>query len=246
MPSDSERFGEIEKLRQDFAISKEATTVKLESLQKQLDQTKAIAALELEVKTELGRLKWLGAAATIAVVVAGTAATVIGYRSVDDYVKVVKEAFSARLDQISSFYYDFSKGNALLNANKASDAVPYLKRCFLKYPYDESVIIPLLDAIAGSDDISQGSEVIRRLQLEPANFGKLKSPDTHINIARVQLRAALDSAQASDQAVQSLRLAQRLANNDDDEAQKTIFVDLWLCQIARHDFTEAQRMIDLL
>ena len=57
LETDPAHSSEIVKLQQDLAINKETTAIKLESLQKQLDQSKAIAALELEVKTELGRLK---------------------------------------------------------------------------------------------------------------------------------------------------------------------------------------------
>jgi hypothetical protein len=237
---------EIEKLQRELAVYKETTAIAIASLQKQLDQAKALAALELEVKTQLGQIKWIGAATTVTIAIAGTALGIFGYRSADDYINTVKKEFNSRLDRIGAFYYDFSKGNALLGSDKSAEAVPYLRRCWDQNYYDESVLVPFLEAVEWARDLRQGSEVIQKLQSDPAKFGGLKNPSTHLTIGLLQLEIALDRGQPPDQAIQSIQVAQRLTPNDDYETQKMIFIYFWLCQMARRDTTQAQHMIDIL
>jgi hypothetical protein len=237
---------EIEKLQRELAVHKETSAIEIASLQKQLDLVKRIADVELDVKTQIGQMKWIGAAATIALAIAGTALGIFGYRSADDYINTVKKDFNSRLDRIGAFYYDFSKGNALLGSNKSAEAVPYLRRCWDQNFYDESVLVSFLEAVEWARDLHQGSEVILKLQSDPVKFAGLKNPQTHLTIGLLQLEIALDHGQPPDQAIQSIQIAQRLTPNDDYETQKMVYIYFWLCQMARRDTTQAQRMITIL
>jgi len=232
------------KLEQEFAVYKETTRLALESLQKQLEQSKTIAALDFEVKSQFERLKWLGVAVTVSLTIAGTVLGIVGFRSVDDYVKGVRSEINAKLDRISSFYYDFTKGNALVAAGNAAEAVPYLKRCFEQERSDESVIIPLLSALDSADDWQQGIQVVQQLKSDRAKFAKFKNPFTHINIGIIQLQAALEQGTSTDEVISSLGTAQRMTTNDDFEGLKYVYLNLWLCNMARGEAAQAQQAID--
>src|SRR5713226_817265 len=125
---------ELEKLRAELELQKQTTKVAVEGLQKQIELTKSIAALELEVKMEFGRLKWIGSAVAVGLSIIGSIAGIIGYHSVQDYIKVVRTEATHQLERINSYYYDYTKGNALLIAGRPGEAIPFLRRCFDQSP----------------------------------------------------------------------------------------------------------------
>lgn len=246
MPDNDKLATEVNTLRTELAVYKDTQKTALDAIQKQIELTKSIAALELEVKSELNKLKWLGLSVAAAATVVGVFAGIVGYHSVDDYIKTVKTEVTTRLDQISAYYYDFTKGNALLAVNDYAGAIPYLRRCYDQSPYDESVLIPFFNALDVTGDLTQGGEVIEKLRADSSKFSRLGNPFTLVNIGVIQHQIALDKSQEPDAALQSFQSALTLAAHNDYETRKAIYRNLWLLYLAKGDKLRAQQYIDSL
>ncbi len=224
----------IADLRVAMARLEEQLKAQAEDLSKQL----AISQQLSTVQTQLGYFKITGVALGFIL----TIAAFFGVKNFNDVVNTATRGLYTRVEQNG----DFAEGATLAQVHDYSDAIPHLVRSLEKDPYDEAILIQLLDAYAQTERWEESTNLVDRLQEDQRRFSGLRNPLTYNNMAASEIRHGLYDPKSLEQGYQHLKTALQLANQDDSELHGWIYLNFWDYWLVKGDLQQAKAYVTLL
>jgi tetratricopeptide (TPR) repeat protein len=223
-------------------------------------QAQALAALEdrIKLKDELATfresmntkfervnakflfLQWTAAAVAVVASILGT----LGLKSANDYISATKNEMLQRLDHVSSYYYDFSRGVALGSSGQWKEALPHLRRCFDQDHYDEGLLVPYLEALDEADDWEQAADIIGTLRDQPKRYLAIKSPWVWSGLANLQIQMGVEKEAFSSEGRECLTRFERLADPEDPDMLRALYIQHWMLALRNRNVLEARAYID--
>lgn len=240
MPKDELILEQIAALRTTIETNAISSQQAIAALEEKLALTKEFATLREDVNAKFRLLQWSASAVTVAVALIGG----VGLKSATDYITAVKSEFAGRLDRVSSYYYEFSRGVTALNSGNLRESVASLRRCFDENHYDEGLLVPFLHALDRGEDWEQAADVITILKQQPKLYDKLAPAWVWGNLASMHIQIAVEKPEWLRDGRESLTRFDRLLDPSDLDMLRASYLQHWMIALIERNQTLAGQYID--
>lgn len=230
------------------SASQQATATALSDLRASLKSIEdKIALSDRFVKIEEEHESWKTLAKYIAITVSilafcgailGGILVYFGYSSLDKYL-------AAQVDKRFAYSEDLGYGLAL-TAKQPTFAIPHLLRCFKEKPFDEPLLIALLNATDNADDWDTQRTIVQELRRYPTKMDSFSDPLTYNNLGIAELNLGFEDPSHFDRAREAFERGIKIAASNRQEALWYLHTNLWRYYLAANDVSRAKQEVDIV